>query len=260
MVTLQIVKETSTILKLQGKEYDRQLIIPGLILLLTGLVIMNTGEARILKCHRLESTEVACEFTYSRLLRKDVTPLTSEELQGAETEVSKNDEDTYYRLIVSTRNKKVPITDWNSGRVPSTVVDFKAFLNDPERKSLNWWYDSRYFSYFFGGIFALFGGCFLRTAIKPQSEILCLFNKRSGQLCLKVHKLDSKSQTRKQMLQEIKEAKFLQKTHKDGDKIYQTNLILISGEEITLQSSDVPSSHYEITQSINRFLGVSDKV
>lgn len=61
------------------------------------------------------------------------------------------------------------------------------------------------------------------------------------------------------MLQGIKEAKVLQKTYKDGDKIYQTNLTLISGGKITLQSSDVPSSHYEITPSINRFLGVSDK-
>jgi hypothetical protein len=58
------------------------------------------------------------------------------------------------------------------------------------------------------------------------------------------------------MLHEIKEAIVVEGTDKEGDKIYNTKLILSSKEQITLPISGVSSNHYEITQSINRFLGI----
>jgi|GEM_PF-2115764 hypothetical protein len=271
MATLQIVKQTSTILKLKAKEYNRSSLAPGIMSFLIGLVIMNVGEAKTLRCHRVESTEVTCKLTNSRLIGEHIIPILSKDIQGTDVQVLQDDGSTKYRLIILTRNSKIPVTKWNTyeKEVYSDLATFRAFLKNPEQKSLNWKTGSRYSSYFWGGIVVLFGSLLIRSALKPTLKIICIFNKSSGQFYLKrsniyfnEYKVYKELLTKKQMLQEIKEAIVVQKNNEYEDNlyIYETKLILISGEEILLDTSDIASNHYEISKSINQFLGVSDSV
>ena len=60
------------------------------------------------------------------------------------------------------------------------------------------------------------------------------------------------------MLDEIKEVRVIEETDSDGDIIHNTNLILKSGEQITLDISGSKSEKYNIAQSINQFIGIQN--
>jgi hypothetical protein len=165
VATLQAIQQISTRLKHRAKLFvSSDLLVLRLVFFIIGLAIIAMGEAEILKCERVESPEVTCEFIYSVFFGKHITPISSEELQGADIE-SKffsregNSEQNHYRIFVLSQNNKVPITDWeiDEQELQSKLVAIKAFLNDPKQKTFGWWADSRYINYPIGGIIFLIG-------------------------------------------------------------------------------------------------------
>jgi hypothetical protein len=167
-------------LKHQAKLFvSRDLLLPRLILFVIGLTIIAVGEAKMLKCERVESPKVTCEFIYSGFLRKHITPISSEELQNADIEFELfspqqgDSEQNYYRIFVLSQNNKVPITHWEIDEqgVQSKLVTIKAFLNDPKQKTFSSGSDSRYINYPIGGIIFLIG-VFLRTGLTQLSHVI----------------------------------------------------------------------------------------
>ncbi len=114
-------------------------------------------------------------------------------------------------------------------------------------------YGPRWIYYLIGGCFILGGGGVIISFLTKKVLTKCIFDKGSGQMCLKRQSFIN-SQTIEHMLYEIKEARVIEGTNSDGYKTYDTKLILLSGEEISL---DTASNHYQIAESINHFLGIN---
>ena len=111
---MQIVKQTSTILKLQVKNklFSRLCFtLFGTLFFISGLaIIMFFGELARLNCERLEPTQVSCQLISSRLLRKQVISIPTGQLQSAQIEVSEDDDGDTYRIVLITKNDRIPLT------------------------------------------------------------------------------------------------------------------------------------------------------
>jgi hypothetical protein len=259
---LQIVEQTPTILKLQAKGDSIRLflLLLGIPFFLAGLpIIIFFGKLTTLKCARLEATQVACELTTSSLLGGHITPIPTGQLRGAEVEVNESSDGDTYRVALLTKNNSIPLSSvYSSGEEGKRekADQINAFIRNPGETSLIIQQDDRWFAYPFGGIFTLVGGGIILSSLMLKLETSCIFDKGLGRMYLNRQNILKKEETREYMLHEIKEAIVVEGTDKEGDIVYNTKLILSSGEQITLPTSGVSSNHYEITQSINRFLGI----
>lgn len=257
---LQIVEQTPTILKLQDKGAANLQLLLSIPCVLVGLLtIIFIGKLTTLKCDRLEATKMACELTTSSLLGGHITPIPTGQLRGAEVEVgSGRSGGEVYRVALLTKNNSIPLSEgYSSGEEDKRekADQINAFIRNQGQASLIIQQDNRWPFYLFGGFFTLGGASGLFYSLILKLEISCIFDKVSGRMYLKRKNILKKEEIREEMLHEIKEAIVVEGTYNRG-KTYNTKLILSSGESITLPSSGVWSNQYEITQSINQFLGI----
>lgn len=216
------------------------------------------GQLTTLLCQRLEPTQVACELTSSSLLGERMLSIPTGELQSAEVEVNEDSDGDTYRVVLVTKNSRIPLSDvYSSGErgKRTRANQINAFISNPEQMSLRIQQDHRWFAYSLGGIFAVVGGGIILSSLMWKIQTSCLFDKGSGRMYLKQQNIFT-SEMREQMLPEILEARVIEGTDSDGDKNYATKLLLRAGEHIPLQISGSASAHYKIAQSINQFLGV----
>lgn len=141
-------------------------------------------------------------------------------------------------------------------RQAQKVERINAFIHNQGQGSLIIQEDDRWPFYLFGGFFTLVGGSGVFYSLILKLKISCIFDKVSGRMYLKRKNILKKEEVREEMLHEIKEAIVVELPYNSRGKIYNTKLILSSGEPITLPSAGVGSNQYEITQSINQFLGI----
>ncbi len=260
---MRIVEQTSTILKLQGKGRFTGLfgVLFGAPFFLAGLaVILFIGNLSALKCDRVAATQIACKLTSANILRQKIVPIEAGQLQGAEVQVNEDSDGDTYRVVLITKSGKIPLTDvYSSGigtKYRENVDKINSFIGNPAQESLLIQQDDRWFAYPFGGIFMLVGGGIILGSLRWKFQTSCIFNKSTGKMYLTEQSL-IESESKEWMLHHIKEAKAIAGTDSDGDKTYNTKLILKSGEEIALEIPNPASNHYKVTESINRFLGIS---
>lgn len=261
---MQITEQTSAILKLQTKKkFSRFSILLNSLLsilfLLAGLVVMITPRQQItLKCKKIEPTQVTCELTSSMPLLGEETTLIRQ-LQGAEIKVSEDsDGDSIYQLVLVTKNNNIPLT---GAYYIDKADQINAFINNPEgiSLSLNIHQDYSWLNFLSGKLFAFAGIGTIILSLMYKMQTSCIFDKGSDRMCLKQHNF-FKSETIERMLHEIKEARVIEETNDDGYNsingygFYNIELILFSGEKITLQISIYESSKRHIAKSINQFL------
>jgi hypothetical protein len=259
---LQIVEQTPTILKLQAKGNSIRLfeLSVGIPFFLIGLLtIIFWGKLSTLKCARLEATQAACELTTSSLLGDHITPIPTGQLRGAEVEVEKSSDGHTYRVTLLTKNNRIPLNSmYSSGEEDKRekADQINAFIRNPGETSLIIQQDDRWFIYIFGGCFTLGGGAIILHSLMLKLETHCVFDKGLDRMYLNRQNIFKKGEIREYRLHEIKEVVVVKGANEEGGESYTTKLILSSGEQITLPIAGVSSNHYEITQSISRFLGI----
>lgn len=106
---MHLVEQTPTRLKLQIKHKFLNFLLTlfGSLFFVAGLAAILSGELTILKCNRLEPSQVRCELISSKLLEKHITRIPTGQLQGAEVEKLESDDDyVSYRVVLLTKNGK----------------------------------------------------------------------------------------------------------------------------------------------------------
>ncbi|MBD0385190.1 MAG: hypothetical protein ICV54_01320 [Nostoc sp. C3-bin3] len=171
-----------------------------------------------------------------------------------------------YNLVLLTKNNSIPLRmsapfsgvngEEKEKREKSKKIN--SFLLNKEQTSLIIQQDDRLLIAILGGPHILFGSILIVTVLFWKLEISCLFDKSLGRMCLKSSNLLKQEKTREVMLHKIKKAVVVEETNKKGKKVSSLQLILSSGEEITLIQLGVRANNYEITQSINQFLGLTE--
>ncbi|NEO32169.1 MAG: hypothetical protein F6K36_17395 [Symploca sp. SIO3C6] len=131
----------------------------GIPFILGGLLIMVLGvESGTLECHRKESIQVVCQFTYSNLFGEKISSIATGELKGAEVKTRKRN----HRIVILTKKETIPLinsyTMGKNGKV-NKVSRINDFINNPEQMSLTIRQDNRWFGFLFGVIFIVGGIC-----------------------------------------------------------------------------------------------------
>jgi hypothetical protein len=180
----------------------------------------------------------------------------------SQIEVSQGDDSDTYRVSLLTNNGNIPLTDYySSGKSHfQRAKQINEFIRNQKQMSLIIKQDDRWF-FLPLSLFLLVGiGCIYSTInLKTQTD--CIFAKKLNRMYLKRQsiwqKIVSESDISQWRLQEIKQAQVLESIDGDGDKTYQTKLILKSGAPIDIEISGSKSEHDQIAQAINNFLGLS---
>ncbi|MEO0843849.1 MAG: hypothetical protein AAF063_33905 [Cyanobacteria bacterium J06643_5] len=253
---MQITKDTSTVLKLQKKLYFLHSLFEVLLFIPfipSGLHIIFLAQPTILKCNRIEPTQVACTKTFYSLFGRKLTT-SIRQLQGAEVVVNKNSDSNGYQVILLTKNNRIPLSNYSTGNkeAHTKVSQINAFMTTKKQLPLVIKYDPRRSGYLFGGLFVLLGSWGIIFLLTRKVPTKCIFDKTTRRMYLKRQSFIS-SQNIEYMLDEIKEARVIELNHSDGDKTCETKLILVGGEQISL---DIASNHHQIAQSINQFLDI----
>jgi hypothetical protein len=252
---MRIVKQTSTMLKLHGKGRFAELVgvLFGTAFLLAGLeIIISWGNLTDLQCDRSATKQITCKITSSNLRRKYITPIAPGQLQSAEVEVREGKQRTY-RVVLITKSGNIPLNNiYSSGfgvKHQENSDRINRFISNPEQISLHIQQNDRWFAYLGGSVFALAGGVIIYSSLIAKSLTSCIFDKKADRVWLKQRNV-FRSEMRELTLRYIKEVRVT----KVKDKTYSTNLILMSGEEIPLEVSNLASNYYKVSESINKFL------
>jgi len=258
---LKIIERTSTTLKIEAKRninFFNVLIIGmggiGLIIFVLANLIYSTTLIT-LKCERLNKTQVDCKLSSSSLIEERITPIPVKEFQGAELAAKKKNGRYSINLLTSEGN--IPLYDVSDS---SKEVGHKAvkkinnFISDSEQVSLKVQHDKRWSIYAYGGVFGLIGISLFFRNLVSKLDLTCILDADTDRMYLKRQNLFKNTETREEILYEIRQAQIVEKTNKEGKKTYNIKLLLRSDNEITLLPSDVLYNPYKITQSINHFL------
>ncbi|NET31538.1 MAG: hypothetical protein F6K19_06000 [Cyanothece sp. SIO1E1] len=268
---MRIFKRTATVLTLQPKNRLLDyaiLILFGSTFFGVGLgTIIIFGKLAVLKCDRIEPTQVTCELISSDLLGQDVAVI--RRLQGAEVDVSSDSDSDTYRIVLIANSKRIPLTKAYSAGASGKyqkVDQINTFINNSAASSLKIQEEHRWFAYPFGGVFMLCGGGITLTFLLQKTPTLCVFDKASGRVFLKRQNMLFQSDTQEEKLDAIKMAQVNEITDTDGDTSYSTELVFKSGDPISLESSLLRksgligkferASKFELAQSINQFLEI----
>ncbi len=265
---LHIVEQTPSILKLQvkGNLARRIMLSVGIPFFLIGLsIIIFWNNLNTLKCNRIKATQVACELTTSSLLGEHITPIPTGQLRGAEVEVGRSSDsdgntNTYYRVILLTKNSSIRLRasySWEEDEEYRKAYQINSFIRNEELPSLIVQEKPHWLNYLFGGVFTLAGTSLILTSLILKLDTSCIFDKGSGRMYLKQKNLFKQEEIREEMLHKIKKVLVVEKTDKEGDKTYSAQLILSSGEKISLPTSGGFRNNDRIIQSINQFLGLT---
>jgi hypothetical protein len=254
---MNIVKQTSTILKLQGKRRFAELlgVLFGTAFLLVGLeIIISWGNLTDLQCDRSAAKQIiTCKITSSNLRRQYITPIAAGQLQGAEVQARKGSKSTTYGVVPITKSGKIPLTNiYSSGlgaKHQENSDKINRFISNPEQISLSIQQNDRWFAYPGGSVFALAGGVIIYSSLMAQSMLSCVFDKKADRVWLKQRSI-IKAEAKEMTLSYIKEARVT----KVKDKTYMMQLLLMSGEEVPLETSNNASKHYKVAESINKFI------
>ncbi|MCG5062228.1 MAG: hypothetical protein KA714_30740 [Limnoraphis sp. WC205] len=266
---MKIVQQTPTLLKLKLNRYYlhflRQLLffIPLFFIpfSLTGILILSTSfRQAILECTRSQPTQNNCKLTSISLFEKQITSTDLEQLQSAEVEVSVVDNMDMYRVILLTKNGKIPLTNVASSGtdIPGYANQINAFLADPEQMSLEITSPATtelLLPLVFGGVFLLIGGGGIVFYLIKFNQTSCTFDKVSGKMHLQQRNFFISKQENV-MLDEIKNVKIDEEITSDDKTLYLIKLLLKSGSFITLRAQGSQAEHYKIAETISQFLDI----
>jgi len=221
------------------------------------MAALTIGQHSLLTCDRLEPKQVECELKTKSFLAERTMRIPVGHLQQAEVEVNRDGDGDTYRAALITQSGRVPLTDVYSAGIGinhrGKVEQINAFLQNPEQMTLTVREDYRWFGYLFGGIFVIAGGVIIFMSLTTPFLVNCIFDKRSGQAKLKRRSLIA-TYVEEYRLHEIKEAKVVETTDSDGDKTYQSKLILRSGKEVPLVFWGTGADNNRIVEAINTFI------
>lgn len=258
---MHITEQTPTSLKLQHRKDSSS----GYVLLLFGgpflviglVVVIFLGKLTILKCDRLEPTQVVCELISTGLLGRKVIPIPLGQLQSADVEVNEDSDGDTYRVVLMTKAGITPFTQSYSsgeGGKRRNAQRINLFLSSQDQLSLKVQQDDRWFAYPLGGVFALIGGGIMLSTLEYASQTTYRFDKQAS--CLSIQEKNwFKTKTREVQMWDIQSAQVIEDRDSDGDKIYRTQLMLKSGEIIPIRSSEFSGDHHRVANTINEFLG-----
>lgn len=275
---MKIIEENKKVLKLETKNFFL-LLVSGFIwfwslnFFLAVFSTFSWTRLTRLQCDRIEPTQIYCELIYSGFHGKRIVPITTGEIQGTEIKRETNtDSDRYiHKVYLVTKNKTIPLRGYSSSSIRSKpalqlATQIDNFIDNPELMSLKipMYMELGQLEYLLIALFFLSISLLLIYAgISIKIKMVYLFDKNSSQMrWIKQTiwpKLTSNSETilRTLRFDEIKQAQVVENIDDDGDKTYQTKLILKSGDPIALEVSGSKSDHDKIAQAINNFLGFS---
>ncbi len=130
------------------------------------LLVILFGKVTILECNYSRQNQIVCQLESSGLLGKKLTKI--KQIQGTEVEVNSDSDGDTYRVVIISKNGKIPLTDYySSGRLGKyrQVEQINYFINNPETPNLKIKNDGRWFAYPSGGIFILIGIITLATIL-----------------------------------------------------------------------------------------------
>jgi hypothetical protein len=263
-LTLQVVEQTPFILKLQAKGDSLCFILLSRIpfVLIGLLLIIIFGNSSTLKCNRLKSIQVTCELTTSSLLREHTTLIPTGQLQGAKVEVTTGGKSNKYQLVILTKNSNIPLgnnTNLRAREKRGKAYQINSFIHDKEKTIIKIREDDHWYFYPFGGWFILGGISSILQALILKLEISCIFDKGLGRMYLKRQYVFKQDEVREEMLHKIKKVLVVEETSKKGNKFHSIQLMLGSGEKITLLNSNVSYNNEKVALSINQFLGLTEQ-
>lgn len=285
---MRIVEQTPTRLKLQsGKITGRLplfliaisvglplLVLPiylsflGYVLLTDGWSLkVSAGKGTLLTCDRQESPQVTCELTAFDWRREQITEISRGKLQSAEVRVQSNRDGYRSRVVLITEDGELPLTNYLSTGERQKHRDaerINAFVSDPEQTALIIPSNYRWSTFFQGVIYICIGSILIggsaysifaigRLALKKEIQTAFIFDGFSNRLYshrVSIFKLTVEEYS----LNAIEAAKFIEAIDDEGEKYYSAQLILSSGQTISLPLSDSDPARNMIVRSINQFL------
>lgn len=255
---MRIIQQTPTVLNLQVQKYSESLLtgLPfGLVFLLVGLKISFGGDyLTILKCNRIEPTQINCEIVAKNWLGQQTDPIPVTNLQGSQVEVNDDSDGDTYRIVLMTQNSQIPLTNSYSSGLGTNHYEnnllINSFIQASEQNSLTIQQDDRLIV-MLGLVLAFPGFLFTIYELKAKNITHCLFDKTSNQLCITKRNI-LKSEQEEKSLTEVKKVEVTEDVE-DGKTI---SLVLMTGDNFVLKTQKEQKNYDQIAQSINQFLEV----
>ena len=256
---MKITEHTATILKLQMQSRLRvnlMLVLFGSLFWLAGLVVILSGRSVTFNCNRIEAAQMTCERTSSGVFGKE-SHLNLKVAESWQTTDSAGDT-TYGVLLISEHHEISQTSTYrseNSAQQNSLAAQINAFVDDPDRTSLEVKTRDRRPNYLFGSVWILLGGGVSYFYAFYQPLISCCFDKNSGLVSLKRRNILFRSSIFQERLDNLEKAYVDQTIDSDSDKNNpETKLMLKSGQSISLGEL---GNDFDNVEVINHFLGIS---
>ena len=257
---MNIIEQTSTRLKLQG--HDEQWlwgVLFGIPFVTVGLgIAIVTGNVTTLKCQRIKPAQISCQQTTIGLLGTQTTlipgQLTAAYVKTAHgTGVVLHTSNIHEVKLV---NYGVTVREKHS----QIAAKINAFIHNPQQPGLKIQQDDRWEGFFNGVVFFLPGiGVILQSLTIPM-QILCDFDKISGQMTLeKRYQLFGTFTTQKE-LTSVQQAQVIHIPITTRIPWYLVQLELISAKPISLSAPTRSRQQCQIiVNTINQFLYLKGK-
>lgn len=283
---MKVIEHTATLLKIETRWNGQTLkrivknspsfLLCSILYVCLGLISLSfiavVAKVIRLDCDRGVQNQMTCKITSAGLLTKEITPIRNE-IERAELQVMQN-RDGYnsYRILLMSQNQIIPLTPYYANRwltvdrLNKNIDKINKFIQRPDQESLTITEDNRLVPTLFGLMIILTPIISIYVVQRLKLQITYIFHKDlhhlsfEGIVIWQKHELRLEGKTVENTtvsFSKIKNIQVIEKTHKNGIKIYQTDLILKSSAPITLDISDRESEHSEIAKTINEFLGVS---
>lgn len=221
------------------------------------------SQLTVLRCQRLEPTQIECQLTTTGLLGSQSTRVTN--LERAAVATHTNEDSNTYSLVLFAAGQDIPFSQIRSSNYTAKKVNadrINAFINNPRQSALSVQEDNRWYGYFFSGIFIITGGAIVFASWWSKLIFDVVFDKNLGLLTITRQSARGQSHTQSWALEEIEKMLVEETKDNDGDYSYWLFLKLKTGKQLSLSRFSLSSKAQAeaIAMQVCHFLGLTEPI